>query len=327
MLFGVGAYVMWGLFPLYWPLLKPAGAVEILAHRVMWSLVAVAAVLAVRRTRIRNLGLRRGLLLALAAVVISVNWGTYIYAVNSGQTLESALGYFINPLISVVFGVVIFRERLRPGQWAAVGLGTVAVIVLTVDYGRPPWIALVLAFAFGTYGLLKKFADMPSAESLAVETALLFLPALVFVLVLEGRGEASFGHHGMGHAALIVGAGLVTAVPLMLFNAAAIRLPMTAIGMLQYLAPVLQFVIGFFVQHEEMPPSRWAGFLLVWLALVTLTWDGVNAGRRKRCPKPPEEAKVPDVEPRIRGVLVASGQLHRVGDGTRRGGHAGTGDG
>nr|WP_308207619.1 EamA family transporter RarD [Actinomadura madurae] len=287
MAFGVAAYVMWGLFPLYWPLLKPAGAVEILAHRIMWSLVAVAAVLAVRRSWrwMRQLGLRQWVLLGLAAAVISVNWGTYIYAVNSGQTVEAALGYFINPLISVVFGVMVFHERLRPWQWTAVGLGTAAVVVLTVDYGRPPWIALMLAFAFGTYGLLKKFANMPSAQSLAVETAVMFVPALVFLLFLEGRGDAAFGHHGVGHAVLLVGAGVVTAVPLMLFNASAIRLPMTVIGMLQYLAPVLQFVIGVFIQHEEMPASRWAGFLLVWFALVTLTWDGLRAGRREAVPE------------------------------------------
>ncbi len=280
---GVGAYVMWGLFPLYWPLLKPAGAGEILAHRIMWSRVAVGAVLAVRRTWAR-VGRRQMLLLVAAAVVISVNWWTYIYAVNSGRTIEASLGYFINPLISVVFGVVVFRERLRPWQWAAVGLGAVAVVVLTVDYGRPPWIALVLAFAFGVYGLLKKFADMPSAESLAVETAVMFLPALGFVFFLEAQGDAAFGHEGVANAVLLAGAGVVTAVPLMLFNSAAVRLPMTALGMLQYLAPVLQFAIGFLVQHEEMPPSRWAGFLLVWLALVTLTWEGLS--RREAVPEP-----------------------------------------
>ncbi|MFI0484232.1 EamA family transporter RarD [Actinomadura sp. 9N215] len=285
--FGIAAYALWGLFPLYWPLLKPAGSVEILAHRIMWSLVAVAAVLAARRSLrwVRTLTVRQGVLLTLAAVVITVNWGTYIYAVNSGQTIEAALGYFINPLISVLFGVVVFQERLRAWQWCAVGMGTLAVVVLTVDYGRPPWIALVLAFAFGTYGLLKKFVDMPSAESLAVETAVLFLPALGFVLMLEGQGEGTFGHHGLGQAVLLVGAGVVTAVPMMFFNAAAIRLPLTVIGMLQYLAPVLQFVIGVFVQHEEMPPSRWAGFLLVWFALVMLTWDGLNAARREALPE------------------------------------------
>ncbi|WUI00151.1 EamA family transporter RarD [Spirillospora sp. NBC_00431] len=285
--FGAAAYVLWGLFPLYWPLLKPAGSVEILAHRIMWSLVAVGVVvLAARRNLdwIRALTVRHGVLLALAALVITANWGTYIYAVNSGQTIEAALGYFINPLISVLFGVVIFRERLRTWQWAAVGMGTLAVVVLTVDYGRPPWIALVLAFAFGTYGLLKKFADMPSAEGLAVETAVVFLPALGFVLMLEGQGEGTFGHEGVGQALLLALAGVVTAVPMMLFNAAAIRLPLTVIGMLQYLAPVLQFVIGVFVQHEEMPPSRWAGFLLVWFALVMLTWDGLYSARREALP-------------------------------------------
>lgn len=284
---GVAAYVMWGLFPLYWPLLKPAGAGEILAHRIMWSLVAVVAVLAARRSRgwLRTLGWRRGVLLALAALMISVNWGTYIYAVNSGHTIECALGYFVNPLISVVFGVVVFRERLRRWQWVAVGMGAAAVVALTVGYGRPPWIALVLALTFALYGLLKKFADMPSAESLAVETAVMFLPALGLALLLEGRGDAAFGHHGVGNAVLLAGAGIVTAVPLMLFNAAAVRLPMTVVGMLQYLAPVLQFVIGLFVQHEEMPPSRWAGFLLVWLALVALTWEGLTAGRREAVPE------------------------------------------
>ncbi|TDB91839.1 EamA family transporter RarD [Actinomadura sp. KC216] len=284
MAFGVAAYGLWGLFPLYWPLLKPAGAVEILAHRIMWSLVAVGAVLAVQRRWVRALSVRQGGLLALAAVVVTVNWGTYIYAVNSGQTIEAALGYFINPLISVLFGVVVFRERLRGWQWCAVGMGAVAVVVLTVDYGRPPWIALVLAFAFGTYGLIKKFADMPSAEGLAVETAVLFLPALGFVVLLEGQGDGTFGHQGVGQALLLATAGVVTAVPMMFFNAAAIRLPLTVIGMLQYLAPVLQFAIGVFVQHEEMPPSRWAGFLLVWLALVMLTWNGLRVARREPLP-------------------------------------------
>ncbi|WP_243718765.1 EamA family transporter RarD [Actinomadura sp. KC06] len=285
--FGVAAYVLWGLFPLYWPLLKPAGAVEILAHRIMWSLVAVGAVLAARRSLrwVRTLTVRQVVLLALAAVMVTVNWGTYIYAVNSGQTIEAALGYFINPLISVLFGVVVFRERLRTWQWCAVGMGTLAVVVLTVDYGRPPWIALVLAVAFGTYGLIKKFVDMPSAEGLAVETAVLFLPALGFVLVLEGGGEGTFGHQGVGQAVLLAAAGVVTAVPMMFFNAAAIRLPLTVIGMLQYLAPVLQFAIGVFVQHEEMPASRWTGFLLVWLALVMLTWDGLRAARREALPE------------------------------------------
>ncbi|HEY7487969.1 MAG TPA: EamA family transporter RarD [Streptosporangiaceae bacterium] len=284
MVFGIAAYGLWGLFPLYFPLLKPAGATEILAHRMVWSLLVMLVILAVRRhwSWLRRLTLRRLGLLALAAVAITVNWGTYIYAVNSGHTIEASLGYFINPLISVLFGVVIFRERLRPWQWTAMGLGALAVVVLTVDYGRPPWIALVLAGAFGTYGLLKKFANTPSAESLTIETLVLFVPALTYLVTLEGKGTAGFGHAGAGQALLLAAAGLITAVPLLLFNAAAIRVPLSAIGMLQYIAPVLQFVIGLVIQHEAMPASRWIGFLLVWAALVILTADGFRAARRTR---------------------------------------------
>ncbi|MFB4313694.1 EamA family transporter RarD [Actinomadura sp. 21ATH] len=288
LLCGVGAYAIWGLFPLYWPLLKPSGPVEILAHRIMWSLLAVLVMLAFARRWVRVTWRQAGLL-AVAATVITINWGVYIYAVNSGHTLDAALGYFVNPLISVLFGVLVFRERLRPWQWAAVGLGGLAVVVLSVDYGRPPWIALVLALAFGTYGLVKKFANMPSLESLAVETAVLFLPALGFALFLEGRGDAAFGHAGAGHAVLIVVSGFVTAVPLLLFNGAAIRLPLSVIGMLQYLTPVLQFAIGLLVHHEEMPAGRWAGFILVWLALCVLTWDGLRAQRSPGFGAPLEE--------------------------------------
>jgi RarD protein len=281
MIYGIAAYGMWGLFPLYWPFLKPAGATEILAHRIMWSLLVVLGILAVRRhiSWTRSLRLKQIGLLALAAVFITANWGTYIYGVNSGHTIETSLGYFINPLISVMLGVLVFRERLRPLQWFAIGIGALAVIVLTLDYGRLPWIALTLACSFGTYGLIKKFANTPSAESLTVETAVLFLPALIFTLTLHSGGTATFGHAGIGQALLLVGGGLVTAVPLMLFNAAAIRIPMSRIGMLQYLAPVLQFLIGLFIQHEAMPAGRWIGFLLVWAALVTLAFDGLRARR------------------------------------------------
>lgn len=282
--FGVAAYVLWGLFPLYWPLLKPANAVEILAHRIMWSLVAVVVILAAARNWawIRTLDRGKVGILALASVLISVNWGTYIFAVNTGRTIEASLGYFINPLISIVFGVVIFRERLRTWQWVAVGLGTAAVAVLTVDYGRLPYIALILAFSFGVYGLLKKFASMPSAESLAVETTVMFVPALAASVFMQVNGQAAFGHHGPGNMALLAAGGVVTAIPLLLFNASAVRVPMSTLGLLQYLAPVLQFLIGLLVQHEEMPASRWAGFLLVWAALIVLTADGLLTGRRTR---------------------------------------------
>lgn len=282
-LFGIAAYTMWGLFPLYWPLLKPSGAVEILAHRMVWSLVAVVAVLAVRRhwSWFRELARqpRKLVLLAIGAVVITVNWGTYIYAVNTGHVVESALGYFINPLVSVLFGVLVLRERLRPLQWTAVGFAALAVVVLTVDYGRLPWIALTLAVSFGVYGLVKKQANVAATESLAVETLVLLLPALGYLIYLEFAGGATFGQEGAGHALLLVGAGIITAVPLIFFGAAAIRVPLSTVGVLQYIAPILQFVVGVTIAGEVMPPSRWIGFSIVWLALAIFTYDSFRAAR------------------------------------------------
>jgi chloramphenicol-sensitive protein RarD len=281
--YGIFAYVMWGLFPLYWPLLKPAGAVEILAHRIAWSLVAVIAILAVRRhfSWFRPLVQqpRKVALLALAAWLVSANWCTYIYAVNNGHVVEASLGYFINPLASVLFGVVVFRERLRPFQWAAVGLGTLAVLVLALAHGRLPWIAMVLAVSFGVYGLIKKVVHVGAAESLAVETLILFAPAFGYLAFLEHQGRAAFGHHGAVQAALLAAAGVITAVPLMLFTAAAIRVPLSLLGLLQYIAPTLQFLCGILVAHETMPPSRWIGFMVVWVALALFSWDALRAAR------------------------------------------------
>ncbi|WP_053174518.1 EamA family transporter RarD [Nonomuraea sp. SBT364] len=285
-LLGAAAYAMWGLFPLYWPLLKPSGAVEILAHRMVWSLVAVVAVLVVRRhwSWIRELVRqpRKLGLLTLAAVVITLNWGTYIYAVNSGHVVESALGYFINPLVSVLFGVVLLKERLRPLQWTAVGFGALAVLVLTVNYGRPPYMALVLAVSFAVYGLVKKQANVGAAESLTVETLVLLVPALAYLVFLQQQGQATFGTEGAGHAALLVGAGVITALPLLAFSASAIRVPLSTIGLLQYIAPVLQFLCGVLIAKETMPPSRWIGFAIVWVALVIFTYDSLRAARARR---------------------------------------------
>lgn len=284
--YAVVAYVIWGLFPAYWPLLKPATSVEILAHRMVWSLLVVVALLAVRRhwswfrellRQPRKLGL-----LALAALFITANWGTYIYAVNIGHVVEASLGYFINPLVSVLFGVMIFRERLRRWQWTAVALGFVAVLVLAVGYGAVPWLALVLAFSFGFYHLIKKSVNIGAAESLAVETLVLFAPALGYLGMLESAGTGTFGDHGLGHALLLVGGGVITAVPLLFFGAAAIRVPLSAMGVLQYIAPILQFLFGVLVVRETMPPARWAGFAIVWLALAIFTWDGLRAGRAAR---------------------------------------------
>ncbi|MEV6053001.1 EamA family transporter RarD [Streptomyces sp. NPDC052107] len=298
---GFAAYGMWGLVPLFWPLLKPAGAVEILAHRMVWSLVVVAvALLFVRRwawagqllRQPRRLGL-----IAVAAAVITVNWGVYIWSVNSGHVVEASLGYFINPLVTIAMGVLLLKERLRPVQWAAVATGLAAVVVLTVGYGRPPWISLVLAFSFATYGLVKKKVALGGLESLAAETAIQFLPALGYLLWLGAHGKASFLNEGTGHAVLLASTGLVTALPLVCFGAAAIRVPLSTLGLLQYLAPVFQFLLGIFYFHEAMPPERWAGFALVWLALMLLTGDALRAARRPREPLGLPRVETPDSAP------------------------------
>jgi chloramphenicol-sensitive protein RarD len=286
--YGIAAYLLWGLFPLYWPLLEPAGSVEILAHRIVWSLLFVLGVLAVTRSWgwIVPLFSDRASLarMTLAAVLIAGNWCLYIWGVNNEHVVETSLGYFINPVVTVMIGVLVLQERLRPVQWAAIGLGTVAVLVLTADYGRPPWIALGLAFSFATYGLLKKQvgARVGAVQSLTVETAVLFLPALGWLLFLESAGEGQLGHSGAGHGLLLASAGVATAVPLLFFAAAARRVPLSVLGMLQYLAPVLQFLTGVLLYDEPMPASRLAGFALVWAALVLLTADSLRHRRRVR---------------------------------------------
>ena len=281
---GVVAYAIWGLFPLYWPLLKPSSAEEILAHRIVWSLVVCLVLLAMVRggARIRALFRepRRALALVAAAVLIAVNWYVYIWAVNHGHVVESSLGYFMNPLVAVLLGTVVLGERLRPVQWGAVGVSLLAVLVLTLDHGRPPWIALVLACTFGTYGLLKKLAGMPAVEGLTVETLVLVLPAAGYLVWLQADGRATFGSAGVVHALLLASTGVITAIPLLSFAGAANRLPLTTVGLLQYLTPVLQFICGITVFHETMPPARWAGFALVWVALTVFTVDAVRNHRR-----------------------------------------------
>jgi chloramphenicol-sensitive protein RarD len=281
---GVAAYVMWGLFPLYWPLLEPAGALEILAHRVLWSMVTMGAlVLLTRRTaQLRALvrDRRTFTLLAVAAAVITLNWATFIYGVNSGRVVETSLGYFVNPLVTVLMGVLVLGERLRRLQWVALGVALVAVVVLTVDYGRPPWVALVLALSFGTYGLAKKQAGVGAVESLTLETMLIAPFAAAYVVVLVARGDSTFGS-SPSHALLIMSSGIVTAVPLICFGAAATRVSMVTLGLLQYLAPVLQFATGLLYFHESMPAGRWAGFALVWVALAMFTYEAAAYRRRQ----------------------------------------------
>jgi chloramphenicol-sensitive protein RarD len=283
-LFAFLAYSCWGFFPLYWKLLEPAGPIEILANRIVWSAVFVALVVsATRNWRFLRPLLRRPRTLAgivTAAVVIAVNWGLYIYGVNSGHVVETALGYFINPLVTVLLGVGVLRERLRPAQWAAIGVGAIAVAILAVDYGRLPWIALTLAVSFGAYGLVKKSLALPAAEGLFVESAALAGPALAYLAWLAARGRMTFGQVSPVTTVLLVLAGVVTAIPLLLFAGAANRIPLSALGVLQYLTPTLQLGCGVLIYHEPMPPGRLAGFAVVWLALIIFTTDTIRHGRR-----------------------------------------------
>ncbi|HSJ20869.1 MAG TPA: EamA family transporter RarD [Nocardioidaceae bacterium] len=284
-LLGAAAYAMWGLFPLYWPLLKPALAVEILAHRVFWSLVVMLLLVALlgRSRRLRAVIAHRRTLgiLSFAALVIAVNWGTYIWGVNNGHVVETSLGYFINPLVTVLMGVVILGERLRRLQWIALGIAFVAVVGLTVEYGRPPWVALALAFSFAFYGLAKKQANVGAVESLSVETLLLAPVAAGYILWLMSQGTSTFGTEGLGHAALLASTGIVTAIPLICFGAAATRVSLTTIGLLQYLAPTIQFALGVLVFREDMPAMRWVGFMLVWVALAIFTYEAIGHRRRQ----------------------------------------------
>jgi chloramphenicol-sensitive protein RarD len=281
-LFGIAAYLGWGLFPLYWKLLEPAGALEILAHRILWSLVLVAIVVTIGRRwgAIRALlrQRRRVGLIGLASALIAVNWGTYIYGVGSGRVVETSLGYFINPLVTVLLGVFVLGERLRAVQWVAIAVGGLAVGVLTIDYGHVPWLALTLALSFGLYGLVKKRLGVAAVDGLTVESGALALPALVYVIVLGGHGGATFGQDGVRTGLLILG-GAVTAIPLLLFAGAANRIPLSTIGLLQYLAPILQLGCGVLVFHEPMPLPRLAGFALVWLALGIFAGDGIRQVR------------------------------------------------
>ena len=282
--FGVGAYLCWGFFPLYWPLLEPAGSLEILAHRFVWSMVFVLVAItamgrwgtftAIARDR------RLMLILAGASVTIALNWGGFIYGVTNGHVIETSLGYFINPLVTVLLGVFVLKETLRPVQWCAIAIGASAVVVLAVDYGRLPWVALLVAFSFAIYGFLKKKADLGAFEGLGMETAILFPVALSFLIALQLRGDLTFGHDGPLNVTLLVGTGVVTAIPLLLFGAAATRLSLTTIGLLQYLGPIIQFIVGLTIFDEDMTGARWAGFVLGWLALVGFTADAMSNRRR-----------------------------------------------
>ncbi|MEV6347993.1 EamA family transporter RarD [Actinoplanes sp. NPDC051851] len=282
-LYGITAYALWGFFPIYFKLLQPSPPLEILAHRVIWSVVFVALLLAAARNwafLIRILRTPRLLGgISAAALLIGVNWATYIYGVNSSRVVETALGYFITPLLVVLLGVTVLGERLRAWQWAAVGVGVLAVAILTIDYGRLPYIALTLAVSFGSYSLIKKRMSLPPAEGLFVESAVLALPALAYLTWLNLHGGAKFGHVSTGHTILMLFAGVATAIPLLLFAGAANRVPLVGLGILQYIAPILQLACGLLIYHEPMPAARLAGFALVWIALIIFTVDGLRTAR------------------------------------------------
>ncbi|MBC8093908.1 MAG: EamA family transporter RarD [Pseudonocardia sp.] len=275
---------MWGLFPAFWPLLAPAVPVEVLAHRIAWTAVLMAVVLSLVHGwgELGTLRLRGWGMVTAAGVLITVNWGVFIYAVFTGQVVEAALGYFVSPLVSVLLGVVVLRERLRPVQWAAVVVAAVAVAVIAVENGRPPWLALVLAGSFGCYGLIKSTVPLTATASLTAEGLVLGPVALGVIVWLQLTGAGTMAGFGVAHLLLLLVAGPVTAVPLLLYGAAARRVPLSVIGVLMYINPTLQFLWGVLVVREEMEPSRWIGFVLVWVALVIFSVDLLRGGRRSR---------------------------------------------
>ena len=273
---------MWGLFPLYWPLLEPANPWEIVSHRAVWTLVFCLAVLAFSRQLRSTLKILRNpktfLGLCTTTVLISINWITYIWATNNGHVVEAALGYYINPLIIIAFGVILLREKMRPLQWVAVAIAAIGVAILTFDYGRLPWVAMSLALSWGTYGLVKKKLGLGALDGLAIETLISLIPYGFYLLYLGHQGTGQFGHKPL-LTILLISAGAITAIPLLLFNGSTTRLPYSTIGLLQYITPTIQFSIGVWLRHEDMPTARWIGFIVIWFALAALGTDLLRSSR------------------------------------------------
>lgn len=283
--YAIGAYTAWGVLPIYWKWLHQVGALQQLSHRILWSFLMLLAFLLLARQwpafRKAASGPRVLRTYLLAAALIGVNWLTYVWAVNAGFIVETSLGYFINPLLSVVMGVVFLRERLRPWQWIPIALATAGVLYLTATYGRLPWIALTLAFSFGFYGLVKKTAPLGSVYGMTLETGMLFLPALLYLLLAEAAGQGAFLHGGAVSDGLLIGTGLVTTLPLLMFASAAQRIPLAMVGILQYIAPTLQFLIGVLIYKEPFSQAQAVGFGTVWLALALFAAEGALARRRQ----------------------------------------------
>lgn len=286
--YAIGAYVCWGLFPIYWKWLHAVPALQLLGHRIGWSFLLLCAVILLskqwRAFRAAALNRRVLLIYLVAALLIAVNWLTYIWAVNAGFIVETSLGYYINPLLSVLMGVIFLRECLRPMQWLPIGMAAAGVLYLTFAYGALPWIALTLAFSFGLYGLIKKVAPLNSLHGLTLETGILFLPALAWLLYSDASGQGAFLHTGAGSALLLIGAGAVTTVPLLMFASAAQRIPLSLVGILQYIAPTLQFLLGVLVYHEPFDQAHFIGFGIVWAALIIFGVEGFLAHRAQPVP-------------------------------------------
>jgi chloramphenicol-sensitive protein RarD len=282
LLYGVSAYTLWGLFPIYWPLLKPANPLEIVSHRAVWTLVFCFIILALTKTLKSTLSLlKRPKIVAglfLGSILISINWIIYIYAANNEHVVEASLGYYINPIVVIATGVIVLKEKMRPLQWTAVGIATLGVAVLTIDYGRLPWIALGLALSWGSYGLVKKQLGLGALEGLSIETLLSSGFYLAYLIWLGNSGDGHFTY-SLTLTLLLIGGGAVTAIPLLLFNGSTNRLPLTLIGLLQYITPTIQFCIGVWYFHEDMPTARWVGFLIIWVALMSLAIDLVKSSR------------------------------------------------
>ncbi len=279
--YAIGAYSIWGLFPIYWKWLQVVPALQLIGHRIGWSFILLFVIVLLTRqwTAFRAVAFERRTLriYSVAAVLVSVNWLIYVWAVNAGYVVESSLGYFINPLLSVLLGVVFLRERLRPWQWLPVGLAALGVVIVAFAYGFFPWIAVALALSFGLYGLVKKTAPLSSFHGLTLETGILFVPALLYLLYVDWLGQGAFLHTDIASDLLMIGAGLVTTVPLLLFSSAAQRIPLALIGILQYITPTMQFLLGVFVYKEAFSSAQFIGFALVWVALIVFSMEGFLA--------------------------------------------------
>ena len=286
--YAAAAYGIWGFVPIYWKWLQEIPALQLICHRIIWSSVLLLAIVvgshnwsalwhAARSRRVIGI-------YAAAAVVVGINWFVYVWAVNAGFIMQTALGYFINPLVSVFLGVLVFHEKLRPWQWVAIGLACLGVLTLTAVHGSLPWIALALAFSFGTYGLLKKMAPLGAIQGLALETSILFVPAIVYLMYVDRLGTGGFGHAGGVRTLLMVGTGPVTTLPLLLFAAAIRRIPLSAMGMLQYINPTMQFLIGVLLYKEPFTSAQFVGFGIVWAALAMYAVEGYVTGRNRALP-------------------------------------------